>query len=226
MQRRRISSYISALASKASAAIPTRASLAIPTRYAKVLALSLLLLGGLASPAHAQSKAKKMVEQPDTVPLFRGLAVSVDAIGLGQMVLGSYGQYEAALRINLKDKYFPVLELGYGKADATDDGTNLHYKTSAPYARIGVDWNLLRNKHDIYRLYGGVRYAFTTYKYDVEGPDITDPIWGNHHSLLCQGCILQLSLVGGLLRHRREDMGTYPNGMEREIQATHRPQGR
>lgn len=178
MQRRRISSYISALASKASAAIPTRASLAIPTRYAEVLALSLLLLGGLASPAHAQSKAKKMVEQPDTVPLFRGMAVSVDAIGLGQMVLGSYGQYEAALRINLKDKYFPVLELGYGKADATDDGTNLHYKTSAPYARIGVDWNLLRNKHDIYRLYGGVRYAFTTYKYDVEGPDITDPIWG------------------------------------------------
>lgn len=109
----------------------------------------------VAMPAHAQSKAKKMVEQPDTVPLFRGLAVSVDAIGLGQMVLGSYGQYEAALRINLKDKYFPVLELGYGKADATDDGTNLHYKTSAPYARIGVDWNLLRNKHDIYRLYGG-----------------------------------------------------------------------
>ena len=68
----------------------------------------------VAMPAHAQSKAKKMVEQPDTVPLFRGLAVSVDAIGLGQMVLGSYGQYEAALRINLKDKYFPVLELGYG----------------------------------------------------------------------------------------------------------------
>lgn len=143
-----------------------------------ILALvsSLLLL--VNTPLHAQSSPKKMVEQPDTIPLFRGLAVSIDMFGLGQMVLGDYGQYEAALRINLKDKYFPVLELGLGKADATDDGTNLHYKTSAPYGRLGLDWNLMKNKHDIYRLYGGVRYGFTSYKYDLDGPDITDPIWG------------------------------------------------
>lgn len=98
--------------------------------------------------------------------------------GAGQMLLGDYGQYEAALRINLKDKYFPVVELGLGKADAKDEGTNLHYKTSAPYGRIGLDWNLMKNKHDIYRLYGGLRYAFTSYKYDLTGPEITDPIWG------------------------------------------------
>ena len=180
----------------------------------------------VASPAHAQSKAKKMVEQPDTVPLFRGLAVSVDAIGLGQMVLGSYGQYEAALRINLKDKYFPVLELGYGKADATDDGTNLHYKTSAPYARIGVDWNLLRNKHDIYRLYGGVRYAFTTYKYDVEGPDITDPIWGTTTPYSAKDVSCNCHWLEGCFGIDVKIWGPIRMGMEREIQATHRPQGR
>lgn len=129
-------------------------------------------------PASAQSRAKNIIEQPDTIPLFRGLAVSVDAFGAGQMLLGNYGQYEAALRINLKDKYFPIIELGLGKADAKDDGTNIRYKTSAPYGRIGIDWNLMRNKHDIYRLYGGVRYAFTTFKYDLKGPDVTDPVWG------------------------------------------------
>lgn len=153
MQRKFISFYILALASS--------------------LAMLLCHL-----PAQAQNRPKKMVEQPDTVPLFRGLAVSVDAFGAGQMLLGDYGQYEAALRINLKDKYFPVLELGLGKADAQDDGTNLHYKTSAPYGRIGLDWNLMKNKHDIYRLYGGFRYAFTSFKYDLNGPDITDPVWG------------------------------------------------
>ncbi len=140
------------------------------------LASSVLLLFACL-PASAQSQ-KKMVVQPDTVPLFRGLAVSVDAFGAGQKLLGDYGQYEAALRINLKDKYFPIIELGYGMADATDDGTNIHYKTNAPYGRIGMDWNLMKNKHDIYRLYGGVRYAFTSFKYDMDGPDVTDPIWG------------------------------------------------
>jgi len=154
MQRRHISSYTLAL----------------------VTMSSFLLLTSL--PAQAQIKRKKIVQEVDTVPLFRGLSVSVDAFGAGQMLLSDYGQYEAALRINLKDKYFPVVELGYGKADASDEGTNLHYKTQAPYGRIGVDWNLMKNKHDIYRLYGGFRYGFTSYKYDLEGPDMTDPVWG------------------------------------------------
>ena len=153
MQRRLISSSISALA------------------------ISVLLLL-LSLPAQAQSKRKKIVEEPDTIPLFRGMAVSVDAFGAGQLWLSDYGQYEAALRINLKDKYFPIWELGLGKADATDESTNLHYKTSAPYGRIGLDWNLMKNKHDIYRLYGGFRYGFTFYKYDLEGPDLEDPVWG------------------------------------------------
>ena len=145
--------------------------------YISALAISILLLFA-SVPTFAQSKVKKVIAQADTIPLLRGVAISVDVFGAGQMLLGDYGQYEAALRINLKDKYFPVVELGLGKADAKDEGTNLHYKTSAPYVRIGMDWNLMKNKHDIYRLYGGLRYAFTSYKYDLTGPEMTDPIWG------------------------------------------------
>ena len=44
---------------------------------------------------------------------------------------------------------------------------------------MGCDWNLLKNKHDIYRLYGGFRYAFTTFKYDIERESpLEDPVWG------------------------------------------------
>ena len=39
---------------------------------------------------------------------------------LAETVLGSHGQYEAQLRVNLKDKYFPVVEVGYGTADADE----------------------------------------------------------------------------------------------------------
>ena len=131
----------------------------------------------VAAPVAADAKDSVEIKN-DSVPLFNGIAVSVDLVGPMQMVFGDYGQYEAALRINLKNRYFPIVELGIGKADHNDDATDITYKTSAPYAKIGVDFNLLKNKHDIYRLFAGARYAFTSFKYDLSHPGMTDPVWG------------------------------------------------
>ena len=94
------------------------------------------------------------------------------------MAVSDYGQYEAALHLNLRDRYFPVVEVGYGKADHTEENTQMSYKTSAPFFRAGMDFNVLKNKHDIYRLYVGARYAFTSYKYDLASPGVADPVWG------------------------------------------------
>jgi hypothetical protein len=124
--------------------------------YFLSLAISLLLI-----PQTAEAQRKKIVEVPDSVPFFRGVAVSADLVGLGMVMLSDYGQYEGAVRVNLRDRYFPIVEVGLGKADHTNAMTNLRYSTSAPYGRIGIDFNLMKNKHDIYRLYGGVRYAYT-----------------------------------------------------------------
>jgi hypothetical protein len=148
----------------------------ISTYISRALAISMLLL-----PMSAMAQRPKLlVQTKDTIPMFRGLAVSADLVGPAQLLFGDYGQYEAALRVNLKDKYFPIIELGYGKANANDISTRLTYKTNAPYGRIGVDFNLMKNKHDIYRLYGGVRYAYTNFKYDVFSPGLTDPVWHDH----------------------------------------------
>lgn len=143
--------------------------------YISSTAISLIML--VAAPVAADAKDSAEIKN-DSVPLFNGIAVSVDLVGPMQMVFGDYGQYEAALRINLKDRYFPIVELGIGKADHNDDATDITYKTSAPYAKIGVDFNLLKNKHDIYRLFAGARYAFTSFKYDLSHPGMTDPVWG------------------------------------------------
>ncbi|MBQ6065087.1 MAG: hypothetical protein IJK87_15895 [Prevotella sp.] len=150
---------------------------AISSFISRTIAISLLLL----MPVFMQAQSKKEILPlaEDTIPLFRGFSVSWDLVGLVQMAFGSYGQYEGALRINLKDKYFPVVELGYGKANAEDDATHLTYRTNAPYGRIGCDFNFMKNKRDINRLYGGVRYAFTSYKFDVLSPGVKDPYWGN-----------------------------------------------
>ena len=138
------------------------------------LAISLLLLVS----ASASAQLKFFTLQKDSIPVFRGFAVSFDLVGLASMYLLDYGQYEAALRVNLHDQYFPILELGYGKADHRDDEvTGITYKTTAPYFRIGMDWNILRNKHQANRMFAGFRYAFTSYKVDIIREDLPDPVW-------------------------------------------------
>lgn len=150
---------------------------ALSLSISRALIFSLLLV--LPVSVGAQQKKKIIAVEQDTIALFRGIAVSTDLVGPAQLAFGSYGQYQAAVRLNLKDKWFPIFEFGYGKADAKDITTKLAFKTNAPYGRIGMDWNLNKNKHDIYRIYGGLRYAYTSFKYDVDGRGITDPVWRN-----------------------------------------------
>ncbi len=140
--------------------------------------VSLALLALLPLGMAAQGRKQIAVQQTDSIATLRGVAVGADLVGPIQLLVGSYGQVEGVVRVNLRDKYFPTVELGYGKADANDDATRLHYKTSAPYGRIGLDFNLMKNKHDDYRLLVGFRYGYTSYKFDVDRPALTDPVWG------------------------------------------------
>lgn len=140
-------------------------------RLAISLLLPLLAIG-------AQAQGKFFVLQKDSVPFFRGFAVSFDLVGLAMMQLSDHGEYEGALRVNLHDEWFPIVEVGYGKANhERDEVTGLSYKTNAPYFRVGIDRNLLKDKHGVNRLYGGLRYAYTSYKVDVIRNDLPDPVW-------------------------------------------------
>lgn len=47
--------------------------------YISALAISILLLFA-SVPTFAQSKVKKVIAQADTIPLLRGVAISVDAL--------------------------------------------------------------------------------------------------------------------------------------------------
>lgn len=145
------------------------------TRVLRTCILALSLIVSLPTTTQAQGFLKL---QRDSVPLFRGFAVSVDLVGLAQMQLGDYGQYEGAFRLNLHDQYFPVVEVGVGRAEVDDDEvTRLSYKTSAPYFRIGADVNIMKNKHAVNRIYIGARYAFTNYKVDISRLPFEDPTW-------------------------------------------------
>ncbi len=134
-----------------------------------VLCLSAILLFVFSCPVSAQKKKKKEAEN-DTiqVPFFHGIAVHAELIGLIQTKYSDHGQYEAGVRINLKDRYFPAFELGYGKADETENYVEGSWcKAKAPYFRIGCDFNILKNKHDNYKLFVGIRYAYANFNYDM-----------------------------------------------------------
>jgi hypothetical protein len=145
----------------------------ISTFISKVtISLALLLV---CSTAGAQKLFKL---EKDSIPLMRGFQVSFDLVGAGQMMWGDYGQYEAALRLNLHDQWFPIVELGYGKCDYDEDvGTGIAYKTQAPYFRVGMDWNILKKKHGPNRMYAGFRYAFTAYSCDIIRENLPDPVF-------------------------------------------------
>ena len=143
--------------------------------YISRLAVSVMLLMATATAVHGQ-KIFRM--EKDSIPFFRGFALSFDLVGPAKLMLGDTGEYEGALRINLHDQWFPVFELGIGRANHEEDEvTKLTYKTTAPYFRIGMDWNIMKKKHEPYRIYAGFRYAYTNYKCDILSKNLEDPVW-------------------------------------------------
>ncbi len=175
----------------------------------KIFAFSSVLLLSCVSAVQAQVAA----QQPDTVrrervrgvqyaspeeaaaalaaekrmPLWAGVSVSADLCGALMAACTPYGQYEAAARLNLRGRYFPVFETGIGVSDHRNETTNLHYHVRAPYFRAGLDYNVAKHVNDAGRIFVGARYAFSTFNYDVDGPDLTDPYYGTSQPFRYEG---------------------------------------
>ena len=100
-----------------------------------------------APPANTPpKKEKKEAKEEVHYPLYNGISVSVDLWGPGSKLFGSdFFSSEVAVDVNLKNRFFPIVELGYGNTDTWSD-KGIHYKTGAPYFRIGMDYNALYNK--------------------------------------------------------------------------------
>ena len=113
-----------------------------------------------------------------------GIAVGADFVGVGMKVAGcDWSQMEVLARINIKDKYFPIFEMGLGEADHEGRETDNRFKTRAPYFRIGADYNFTK-KHNGNRLFLGLRYGFSAYNYDfTSASPLTDPVWGDSHPI-------------------------------------------
>ena len=130
----------------------------------------------LALLACCGAKAQQLPK--DSIKTLSSFAVRIDVAAplIETIGMGCTG-YEGAARIGLWNKLFPTLEGGYGKCNYTDESTKIGSKVRGPYFRIGADYNFTKkNKHHS-RFMFGVRYGFSTYKYDVDypTPDYANP---------------------------------------------------
>ena len=141
--------------------------------------LTVSSLFGLPVTAFAQDKNIKEAEDIQQ-PFYQGTMVNVDVSGLLGKAFGSeYTSTETSIECNLLNKYFPVFELGYGSTDTVNEETDIHYKTSAPYFRIGAGYNIFSKKPYLPgKSLVGARLGFSSFSYDVEAPAMTDPVWG------------------------------------------------
>ena len=139
------------------------------SRFTCILLISLLT----ASAAWGEKK-KEVIPK---APLFCGAAVYADLAGPIMKAVGSrFDQMEVGARFNFRDHFFPLCELGIGESDREGQENNNKFHTRAPYFRVGMDYNF-NKKHNGNRLMGGLRYGFSSFKYDFEDPTFSDPVW-------------------------------------------------
>ena len=148
-----------------------------------ILTNSIWLCPGAWGQTVPQKKDKETLKAAyQTTPFYQGTSIGVEVAGAAGYALGSdILSSEVKLEANIKNPYMPVVEIGYGKTDATNDDTQMHYKTSAPYFRVGMDYNVFYLKPYLPgHLYVGGRYAMSSFTYDVDGPIMSDPNYGGH----------------------------------------------
>lgn len=152
----------------------------ISTSIIGLLMLSSLWFGLPCSVSAQEKNPSSDNTETPVQSLYQGAYVGLDIFGpVGHLLGSDFISTEASLEVNLKNKYFPVLEIGYGSTDTTDDETDIHFKTSAPYFRIGAGYNVFHKKPYLPgQFIVGLRYGFSSFSYDVNAPAMTDPVWG------------------------------------------------
>jgi len=124
----------------------------------------------------AQSKYRLEVPAPEA-KLINGFAVGVDALGLGLKAAGnSSSDMQVFGRLNLLEKYFPVIELGIGECEKEGEEIGTYYKTLAPFFRLGADYCLTKKRNGN-RLFLGLRYGFCNLDYSFSNASLEDPYW-------------------------------------------------
>ncbi|MDP4277993.1 MAG: DUF6048 family protein [Bacteroidota bacterium] len=139
----------------------------------KILAAVCLIT--LALPAFP--KNIKPVKKPD-VPLYQGIQVGVELGGPVCQLFSDNWSHSAKMDVNLKNKYFPTIEIGQANIDKTG-ATGIRFTSSGNFAKIGVLLPLATYGDRAENLfYIGLHYGFSSFNYNLDNLTYSGGYWG------------------------------------------------
>lgn len=131
-----------------------------------------ILLISACTVLHGQVEAPT----PNSVNENSGLRLGVDlAKYIYEFVEPAITGFEASLDYEIKPNLFINLEGGYEKAEPRSKRYN--YELRGVYSRLGVDYNLIKNRADNDIFFLGLRYGISRYTQTATNIEITN-YWG------------------------------------------------
>ena len=134
--------------------------------------------------AQGEENAPKEEKAPE-IPLYQGVGIKLD---LGNSIYeaaisgGKGMSYEALVYVNLKRRYLPTLELGYGQLNRTANN-EANFQGQGAFMRLGCDFNIMKNKKMENMFLLGARWGAALQQYTTSNLIINDPYWGTTQTL-------------------------------------------
>ena len=136
----------------------------------------ILLLLPLAVLLYARDEKGK--ERNDSIPVYQGVNLKLDIampVIEAARSAGKIQDYELAINVRLKNRFYPTLELGYALAECGADGAQ--HKGLGGFARIGLDLAVVKKGATENNLLAGVRLSGAYQNYDLTNVCVQTDYW-------------------------------------------------
>lgn len=112
-------------------------------------------------------------------PLLHSLSVGVDIWDAAMRVFGQdHGITGLTAELNMHNRYIATFDAGVGAASHTPSGGNYSYRSPvSPYFRVGAMYNFLYNSNPDYMLMAGVRFGFSSFRWEVRDVTVNSSYW-------------------------------------------------
>ena len=125
--------------------------------------------------AHEETKAKV---KNDSVPVYQGVSLKLDIampVIEAARSAGKIQDYEMAINVRLKNRFYPTLELGYALAECGADGAQ--YKGQGGFARLGMDLAIVKKGATENNFMIGLRFGGAYQNYDLTNVRLQTDYW-------------------------------------------------
>lgn len=126
------------------------------------------------------------MQAPKTIyPKFAAVSVGVNMFdGMARLVGQQYGIGGVWAELSIHNWFKPMVEFGLGSADYTPKNESYRYVSpTAPYFKLGLNYNFLYNSTPDYSVYVGLRYGLSSFSYRVDDVTNREGYWNESVSL-------------------------------------------